>query len=90
MNNDAKGKALTREAILMLLTDSEVAKVSRAEGSPQLIEGDYYVDLENPGAGVRQVHAASPVRPGSVLPRSAVSDATWAKVLRALSGPAAS
>ncbi len=86
MNDGAKKSALTREAILALLSDAEVAKVSRAEDAPRLVEGDEYVDLENPGAGVRQVHAGSHVRPGHVLPRSAVSDDTWDKILRAVGG----
>ena len=86
MTDSAKRNALTREAIMTLLTDAEVAKVSRAEDARRLVEGDEYVDLENPGAGVRQVHADSHVRPGHVLPRSAVSDATWDKVVLALRG----
>jgi hypothetical protein len=86
MTDGAKKNALTREAILTLLSDAEIAKVSRAEDAPRLVEGDEYVDLENPGAGVRQVHAGSHVRPGHVLPRSAVSDDTWDKILRAVGG----
>jgi hypothetical protein len=84
MTEGAKKSALTREAILTLLSDAEVAKVSTAEDAPRLVEGDEYVDLENPGAGVRQVHANSHVNPGHVLPRSSVSDTTWDKVVRAL------
>jgi hypothetical protein len=84
MSDDAKKNALTRETILALLSDAEVAKVSAAEDAPQLVEGDDYVDLENPGAGVRQVHSDSHVHPRHVLPRSAVSDATWDKVVRAV------
>jgi hypothetical protein len=77
---DAKKEALTREAVLALLSDAEVAKVSRAEGEPRLVEGDEYVDLEDLSAGVRQVHAKS-TRARNALPRSAVSDATWAKIV---------
>jgi hypothetical protein len=80
MSRDAKKEAITREALLALLSDAEVAKVSRAEGEPRLVEGDEYVDLEDPSAGVRQVHAKA-LRPRSALPRSAVSDATWAKIV---------
>jgi len=80
MSLDAKNETVTREAIVALLSDAEVAKVSRAEGEPRLVEGDEYVDLEDPSAGVRQVHAKSP-RPRKFLPRSAVSDATWAKII---------
>jgi hypothetical protein len=80
MSGDAKRELVTREAILALLSDAEVAKVSRAEDAPRLVEGDEYVDLEHPSAGVRQVHAASPP-PRTALVRSAIRDETWAKVM---------
>jgi len=80
MDLDAKREVITREAVLALLSDAEVAKVSRAEGESRLVEGDEYVDLEAPSEGVRQVHATS-ARPRKALPRSAVSDATWTKIV---------
>ena len=80
MSPDAKKEAITREAVLALLSDVEMAKVSRAEGEPRLVEGDEYVDLEDLSEGVRQVHATSvPTR--HAMPRSAVSEATWAKIV---------
>jgi hypothetical protein len=85
MVHDLKRETITREAILALLSDAEVAKVSRAEDAPRLVEGDEYVDLEDLDAGVRQVHAKSP-RAAHALPRSAVSDSTWQKIVRALAG----
>jgi hypothetical protein len=72
---------LNRETILRLLTDAEVAKVSRAEGEPRLVEGDEYVDLEDLDSGVQLVQAAPRTAPGHALPRSAVSEATWAKIV---------
>jgi hypothetical protein len=83
MSPDRKKEAITREAILALLTDAEVAKVSRAEDAPRLIEGDQYVDLEDLAAGVRQVHEKPP-RASHALPRSAVSEVTWAKIVAAI------
>jgi hypothetical protein len=80
MSPDLKKQMITREAILALLSDAEVAKVSRVEDAPRLIEGDEYVDLEQLATGVRQVHASSP-RAAHMLPRSAVSEGTWAKVV---------
>ncbi len=84
MTTQEKKNALTRDAILKLLTDAEVAKVSRAEDAPRLVEGDEYVDLEDLGSGVRLVQAGSRVKPSHALPRSAVSDATWTKIVRAV------
>jgi hypothetical protein len=75
---------LTRESILGLLTDAEVAKVSTSEGDGGPVEGDEYIDLEHPGVGVRQAHAKLTAAPGALLPRSAVSDATWAKIVKAV------
>ena len=86
MSQEQKRNALTREHVLALLSDAEVAKVSRAEDAPRLIEGDEYVDLENLAAGVRQAHGDAHARPDHALPRSAVSDATWAKIVRAVAG----
>jgi hypothetical protein len=75
---------LKREAILGLLTDAEVSKVSRAEGEPRLIEGDEYVDLEDLDSGVQLVQAVPRTAPGRALPRSAVSEGTWAKIVKAV------
>ncbi|MCL2724208.1 MAG: hypothetical protein FWD69_07185 [Polyangiaceae bacterium] len=75
-----KGKYLAREAILELLTNDETAKVARAESEP-LVEGDEYIDLSNIAGGVHQVHAGATTPERSVLPRSAVSDKTWARII---------
>ena len=80
-----KKDALTREAILKLLTDEEVAKVSTAEGAPRLVEGDEYVDLTNLANGVQQVQATPRTPPGHALPRSAVSDGSWKKIIALVS-----
>jgi len=48
---------------------------------PRLVEGDEYVDLRDPDAGVQQEHAMPRTAPGHTLPRSSVSDATWAKIV---------
>jgi hypothetical protein len=76
--------ALKRESILKLLTDAEVAKVSRAEDAPRLIEGDEYIDLEDLDSGVQLVQATPRTAPGHALPRSAVSEGTWAKIVSAV------
>ena len=75
---------IKREAILKLLTDVEVSKVSTAEGAPRLVEGDEYIDLEDLGSGVQLVQATPRTAPGRALPRSAVSDGTWAKIVKAV------
>jgi hypothetical protein len=47
--------------------------------------GDEYLDLARLGEGVRVARGGNPPFAG-LLPRSAVRDATWAKVLRYLEG----
>ena len=82
MSTQAAKNEEKRESIIKLLTDAEVAKVSTAEGAPRLVEGDEYVDLEDLAAGVQLVQATPRIAPGHALPRSAVSDATWAKIVK--------
>ena len=77
---------ITRDAILSLLSDDEVAGVSTAETAPQLSEGDEYLDLGQLDQGVRRAHGtATPM--GRVLPRKAVHETTWGKILTQLPGP---
>ena len=84
MHTDTKrNEYVTREEILRLLSDEEVARVSATEGAPTLVDGDEYVDLEHLNQGVRLMQAATKVTMGNVLPRSAVHDATWSRILRA-------
>jgi len=69
-----------------LLSDEEVARVSTAETAARLLDGDEYLDLEQLGDGVR--HAQSTPTPmGRVLPRSAVHQDTWNKILSQLAVP---
>jgi hypothetical protein len=86
MSTGAIKSTLKRESIIGLLTDAEAAKVSTAEGAPRLIEGDEYVDLEDLGAGVQLVQASPRTAARHALPRSAVSDATWAKIVKTVAG----
>jgi hypothetical protein len=84
MTTDLKKNALSREAILKLLTDAEISKVSRAEDAPRLVEGDEYIDLDHLESGVQLVQAVARTAPGHALPRSAVADETWAKIVKAV------
>jgi hypothetical protein len=74
---------ITRESILKLLTDAETSSVSRAETSERLGDGDEYIDLKNLDRGVRR--AGSMLTPmGRVLPRKAVAESTWLKIVEQL------
>jgi hypothetical protein len=77
---------ITRDVILKLLSDDELAKVSSAEDGAAPTEGDEYVDLEALELGVRKVGPA-PTTVSRLLPRSAVRDETWWKICAKLAPP---
>jgi hypothetical protein len=80
MKPDTRARYEARDHIMNLLSDDEVARVSTVEASPSLFDGDEYVDLEDPAAGVRRaVVTSSPL--GQVIAKKAVSDQTWAKIV---------
>lgn len=80
MSHAMKAAHETRGRVLELLSDDEVARVTTAEGDAPLADGDEYVNLEAPDNGVRRVHGVMQHTTGRVLPRGAVSAATWAKI----------
>ena len=79
-----------RKAILGVLSDDEVASVSTAEAAAALSDGEEYIDLQALDQGVRRARNTA-VTMGQLLPRRAVHEATWNKILIQLTmNPAAS
>lgn len=78
MKVEAKRANEARDEVLGLLSDAEIAGL--AEGEARLGDGDEYIDLAAPMNGIRRVHGVMQQTMGRVLPRSAVSGATWAKI----------
>jgi hypothetical protein len=78
---------VSREAILKLLSDDEVARVSTAETAAAISNGHDYIDLENLGRGVQRADTTTNAVMGRVLPRNAVHSSTWAKILGLLATP---
>ena len=75
---------LTRETILKLLSDDEVASVSTAEEtSASIKDGEEYLNLEQLDRGVQKAHGTIQAI-GQTLERKAVHEKTWAKILDAL------
>jgi hypothetical protein len=75
-----------RNGILSLLSDEEVARVSTAETAARLLDGDEYIDLGQLEQGVRRAEGtATPL--GRVLPRKAVHELTWSKIVTQLGAP---
>ena len=79
---------ITRDTILKLLSPEELARVCTAESKPALVTGEDYLDLKHLDRGIRRarpylgVKGTAPM--GDVLPKSAVTSSTWAKILAQL------
>jgi hypothetical protein len=86
MMNTASNEYVTRDKILSLLTDEETAKVSNKEAAANLIAGDEYLDLARLDQGIQQANATASVSTNDIIPRGAVSAATWTKINAAISG----
>ncbi|HXU31303.1 MAG TPA: hypothetical protein VN851_12055 [Thermoanaerobaculia bacterium] len=83
MTTDQKAEYTTRQAILKLLSDDEIASVSNAETAASLADGDEYLDLENLDRGVQSAEGGN-VSLGNVLTRKAVHADTWDKIVERL------
>ncbi len=74
----------TKEDILDLMSDVEVARVSNVEGDGMLEEGVEFVDLDHLDRGVQRAHELSRREVHSAVTRTAVSDETWHRIEDAL------
>lgn len=72
---------VSRDAVLKLLTDEETTRVSTAETRTALAEGAEYLDLEQLDQGVQRARTAVPIPMSDIIPRTAVSDQTWTRIL---------
>ena len=86
MTNDGRFEYVARDKVLSLLSDDEIASVSNAETAARLSDDDEYIDLEQLDQGVRRAPAGAAVM-GRVLPRKAVKEITWSKILTQLASP---
>lgn len=80
MTETTSADLTARAAILRLLTDDEVAKVSSAEGADGPTNGLQYLDLTHLDRGVQTAAILTKFDVGDVIPRNAVSDQTWKKI----------
>jgi len=80
MKHDQKTEYIARDEIMKMLSDDEIAKVSTAETAAELDEGDEYLDLEHIDKGVRSA-VGKLAKISNLLPRKAVHEATWSKIL---------
>jgi hypothetical protein len=86
MKSDERTEYVTRDSILKLLSDDEVAKVSTSETRARLLDGDEYLDLEQLDRGVQRAGGTTTPM-GRVLPKNAVHANTWSRILSLLAAP---
>ena len=88
MKTDRAAVLMTRESILKLLSDEEVARVCTAETQVQLASGEEFLDLKHLERGVRRARppagVLSTVAMARVLPKSALDETTWMKIVAQL------
>ena len=83
VKKDNRSQYVTRESVLMLLSDDEVAAVATAETATRLPEGDEYLDMELLDQGVQRAHhKKTPM--GRMLPKKSIHENTWNKILKQL------
>ena len=83
MKNDTRKQYVTRESVLLALSDDEVSAVSTAETATRLPDGEEYLDMEQLDQGVQRAHHKK-VPMGNVLPKKAMHEKTWEKILKQL------
>ncbi len=81
MSEAQRASYVSRHAILKLMSNDEIAKVSTAETATGLKAGDEYLDLEHLEHGIQRADTATKVNMGQAVPRNAVSNETWSKIL---------
>ena len=84
MTTSIATKRVTREGVLSHLTDDELVHLHLAEATHhRLGDGEEFVDFDRLQQGVRRVHGTM-VPMGRVVPRKAVSEQAWNKIVAAL------
>gem|GEM_PF-2870651 len=85
MNNQKRSEYFTRDSIMELLSDDEIAKVTAAESVSSLVDGDEYIYLEQLDQGVRTVMGGTAaIAVGRVVAKKAIQERTWDHVVAQL------
>ena len=83
MTETKQTELLTREQVSALLSEGEADSVSSAATNTHLRRGDEYLDLEHLERGVQRAEGAV-AELAQVLPRKAIHEDTWRRILRQL------
>lgn len=73
---------VNRNSILSLLSVDETARLSDPEAGALLAAGDEFIDLVQLARGVQFAGTSTPAE--STLPRKAVHESTWNKIVKSL------
>jgi hypothetical protein len=85
MNNEKRSGYFSRDSIMDLLSDDEIARVTTAETTGALVVGDEYIDLEQLDQGVRiAIGGATPIPMGRVVARKVIQHETWSDIVAQL------
>lgn len=85
MSGSTRDELSARNAIMMLLTDEENARVTTAEAGASLADGSEFLDLEHLERGIQRANSSSPLAMAHLIPRNAVGNDTWSKIVTHLS-----
>jgi hypothetical protein len=80
MEHEPRIAYVTRDNIQRLLSDDEVDRVSMAETAAHLESNDEYIDLTQLEMGVQNA-LGNNAPMGHVLPRKAIREITWRRIL---------
>ena len=84
MTNDSRAEYVTREGVWKLISDDEASECVDETGA-RLSDGDEYLDLRHLAEGVRRAKGRA-TSMGHLLPRKAVDEATWTRIVMQLAG----
>lgn len=85
MSASARDELSARNFIMMLLSDEETARVTTAEAGASLVEGSEFLDLDHLERGIQRASGAATPEGADVIPRSAVGNDTWSRIVTHLS-----
>jgi hypothetical protein len=79
MKSKKEYEFVSRDNILKILNDEEAARIRLPATASQLVDGDEFIDLTQIERGVQRAGQSNPV--ADVLPRKAVHENTWKKIV---------
>ena len=89
MKRDKRIEYVTRDSVMKLLSDDEIARISTAESAGRLSPGDEYLDLEHLGLGVLRTDGQA-ISIENTLSKKTVKKDTWTAILAMLASHPAS